>query len=48
MAMHRAKSSTVALILSLVLQGSHAEILSIGATKGGLSDVTRRDSNEPD
>lgn len=46
--MHRAKSSAIALILSLVSQGSHAEILSIGVTKGGLSDVARRDSNEPD
>ena len=46
--MHRAKSSAIALILSLVSQGSHAEILGIGATKGGLSDVARRDSNEPD
>ena len=46
--MHGAKSSTLALILSLVSQASHAEILSIGATKGGLSDVARRDSNELD
>ena len=46
--MHRAQSSAIALILPLVSQGSHAEVLGIGVTKVGLSDVARRDSNEPD